>query len=300
MSELSRPTILIVDDATDNIMALAGALSECYDISFATSGQQALDLISEHVPQLILLDVLMPEMDGFEVCRRLKNDAATQDIPVIFITAMSSARDEELGLKIGAIDYISKPFSMPVVKARVHNHLLLKQRADLLETLASLDPLTHLPNRRKFDRKLTEEWKRAERDGSAISILMIDIDYFKRYNDNYGHGDGDSCLYRVAQALAAESSRVGDFIARYGGEEFIVILPQTDIDGAMTVGERLRKRIEELQIPHAYSSVGPYVSISLGCASVRPAVDKVQPIDLISAADNQLYKAKELGRNKVA
>lgn len=300
MTEQERPTILIVDDAVDNIKALANALSANYDIVFATSGRQALDIVREQAPHLILLDVVMPEMDGFEVCRRLKNDAATQDIPVIFITAMSSAADEELGLKIGAIDYNSKPFRMPVIKARVHNHLLLKQRADLLEELASLDPLTHLPNRRMFDSKLTEEWKRAQRGGSALAVLMIDIDYFKRFNDNYGHGAGDACLHRVAQILSDQCARVGDFVARYGGEEFIVILPNTDTEGAITVGERLRKRIEAARIPHAYSEASPYISISLGCASAYPGLDKGTPTGLITAADNRLYKAKELGRNQIA
>lgn len=300
MTESKRPTVLIVDDAIDNIMALANVLADSYDIVFATSGPEALAVVKEQAPQLILLDVVMPEMDGFEVCRRLKDDVNTQDIPVIFITAMSSAADEEQGLKIGAIDYISKPFRMPVVKARVHNHLLLKQRADLLETLASLDPLTHLPNRRMFDTKLDEEWKRANRDGSTLAVLMIDIDYFKRFNDNYGHGAGDACLHKVAQVLNDQCARVGDFVARYGGEEFIVILPNTDTDGAMTVGERLRKRVEDEQIVHAYSGVGPYVSISVGCASICPSSVHATSLDLITAADERLYQAKELGRNRVA
>jgi diguanylate cyclase (GGDEF)-like protein len=296
-----NPKVLVVDDQPANIQILAEALQSQYDVRIATNGEKALQIAHESdKPDLILLDVMMPDLDGFEVCRRLKSDPATQHIPVIFVTAKDNASDEERGLSIGAIDYISKPFSIPVVRARVRNHIQLKQRADLLEELASIDPLTHLPNRRLFESTLLDEWKRAQREGATLSILLADVDYFKNYNDHYGHGAGDICLQRVAGAMQSRQSRPGDMVARFGGEEFIVILPNTDREGAKVAGERLCKRIEKLQIPHAYSSAAPVVSISIGCATMSPLLDDIDPSVLINAADSRLYLAKDHGRNRVA
>ncbi len=297
---IPKAKILVVDDQPANIQILAEALQVEYDVRIANSGTKALEISREGIkPDLILLDVMMPILDGFEVCRRLKSDVATWDIPVIFITAKNNATDEELGLNIGAVDYVSKPFSIPVVRARVRNHLRLKKHADLLEELASIDSLTHLPNRRHYEARLDDEWKRAQRDGSSLAILMIDIDYFKNYNDHYGHGAGDLCLQRVAQILKSEQARPSDMVARYGGEEFIVILPNTDTEGAKVAGERLRERVEALQIPHAYSPAGPVVSISVGCAAGQPARNTIDAIELIDTADKQLYQAKEQGRNRI-
>lgn len=296
-----KAKVLVVDDQPANIQILAEALQSQYDVRVAINGEKALRIAHENdKPDLILLDVMMPDMDGFEVCRRLKNDTATQHIPVIFVTAKDNAADEELGLNIGAVDYVGKPFSIPVVRARVRNHILLKQRADLLEELASIDPLTHLPNRRLFETTVQDEWKRAQREGTTLSILLADIDYFKNYNDHYGHGAGDICLQRVAHAMQTGQSRPGDMVARFGGEEFIVILPNTDCEGAKVAAERLRNRVKALQIPHAHSSAANIVSISVGCATCRPSIEDIDATALINAADAQLYKAKEQGRNRVA
>ncbi len=296
-----KARVLVVDDQPANIQILAEALKAQYDVRIANNGMKALQIAQEnHKPDLILLDVMMPGLDGFEVCRLLKADGTTRHIPVIFVTAKSNANDEEHGLKIGAVDYISKPFSIPVVRARVRNHIQLKQRADLLEELASIDPLTHLPNRRLFENTLKEEWKRAQRDGSALSILMVDIDYFKNYNDHYGHGAGDLCLQQVAETMQSGQVRPGDMVARIGGEEFIVILPNTDIEGAKIAGERLRRSVEALAIPHIHSMAAAMVSISVGCATGMPSHNDCDASQLIHAADSQLYKAKQQGRNRVA
>jgi diguanylate cyclase (GGDEF)-like protein len=297
---LSKPKILVVDDQPANIEVLAEILTIEYDVRIATNGHKALQIAQEQEPpDLILLDVMMPLMDGFDVCKRLKNDDATRHIPVIFVTALSSASDEEQGLNIGAIDYISKPFSIPVVRARVRNHIQLKQRADLLEELASIDPLTHLPNRRLFEQTLHNEWARAKREGTSLSLLMIDIDYFKKYNDHYGHGAGDVCLHQVATTMQSCQTRAGDLLARIGGEEFIFILPNTDLNGARVVGECLRQTVADLKIPHIHSTVVPIVSISIGCATSLPSLNDSDANTLINTADSQLYKAKEQGRNQV-
>ncbi len=294
-----RPMILIVDDVPTNVKILAEALSAVYRIKVASNGADALKIAQRERPDLILLDVMMPGMDGFEVCRRLKADAQTDKIPVIFVTAKNAESDEEVGLNLGAVDYITKPFVIPIVKARIRNHIRLKQQADLLESLSLLDALTGIPNRRRFDEALVSELKRAIRDASPLSLLMIDIDNFKQYNDHYGHGAGDVCLQMVAAELSKGVVRPGDLVARYGGEEFVVILPETDQVSAVQIAERLRDRIENLGLPHAYSEVEPVVTISAGVASQARIPENCVPQTLSDAADKALYMAKEGGRNRV-
>ncbi|MDP2903378.1 MAG: diguanylate cyclase, partial [Methylovulum sp.] len=236
------PMILIVDDDPTNVRILAEILNPFYRIKVANNGADALEVAQRDQPDLILLDVMMPEMDGFEVCRRLKANSQTQKIAVIFVTAKNTSADEEFGLNLGAVDYITKPFIISIVKARVSTHIRLKQQADLLESLALLDGLTHISNRRRFDETLASEWKRAKRDETPLSLLMIDIDNFKQYNDFHGHGAGDICLQRVAAELSKALSRPGDLVARYGGEEFVVILPDTPLNAALQIAESLRER----------------------------------------------------------
>lgn len=297
---MNKAKLLVVDDQPTNLQILADALKDEYDVRIANNGSKALQIAHKpDKPDLILLDIMMPDLDGFDVCRQLKSDPDTRQIPIIFITAKSDSHSEELGLQIGAIDYIAKPFSIPVVRARVRNHIQLKQRAELLEELALLDPLTHLANRRQLDMTLTEEWKRTQRADLPLSVLMVDIDHFKPYNDHYGHGAGDDCLRRVAATIKASQTRPGDLVARFGGEEFIIILPNTPAEGARMIADRLRQRVEALHIPHAHSSAGPFVSISVGCATSYPARDAIGPDELVQAADHQLYQAKEHGRNQV-
>ncbi|OGT20395.1 MAG: diguanylate cyclase response regulator [Gammaproteobacteria bacterium RBG_16_57_12] len=293
-----KPKILIVDDEGFNINLLNALLKTDYKIMVAASGEQALKGVATGKPDLILLDIMMPGMDGYEVLRRLKADAATQTIPVIFVTAMGDAADETRGFDLGAVDYITKPFNRSVVKARVRTHMHLKRKNDLLEKMASIDALTEIPNRRAFDEMREREWKRSRRAGLTISIAMLDVDMFKHYNDSYGHGAGDECLARVARALSNCLRRPADFVARCGGEEFAVILPETDNTGAMHVGELLRTAIAGLEIPHTHSRVAPHVTISVGIATAVPMSATTAEM-LIEAADKMLYEAKKSGRNNV-
>ena len=300
MDELQqKQTILVVDDSPENITVLGALLRADYTVRVATNGEKALKIMgSDNPPDLILLDVMMPGMDGYEVCRRLKADSRTQNIPVIFITAKTSEEDEVKGFEMGAVDYVTKPFSPVVIKARVRTHMDLKRYRDLLVNTSYCDGLTAIANRRRFDEYYTVLWNLSIREALPLSLIMIDIDNFKQFNDNYGHQEGDACLVRIAQKLAESLKRKTDLVARYGGEEFVCILPYTGIDGAISIAEEFRTGILSLQIPHAYSSAGSYVTISQGVANISPIKDS-SPKALIMAADNVLYRAKESGRNRI-
>lgn len=293
-----RPKILVVDDIPSNVHVLSRILKDDYDIYFATDGEKALDLVQARMPDLVLLDIMMPGMDGFEVCRRIKADPAIHDIPVIFISAKSEVEDETRGLEVGAIDFITKPISPPIVKARVRNHLLLKRQTDLLRSLSFLDGLTGIANRRRFDDAMVREWRRCARSNLPLSLIILDVDHFKAYNDHYGHQAGDECLRMLAELLSDRAKRPSDLVARYGGEEFVCLLPETDGPGAVRVAEGFRTGVAECRIPHAQSSVIPYVTISLGVATVIPSADG-SPEQLAEMADQLLYRAKRAGRNRV-
>ncbi len=295
---LDNMSVLIVDDNPVNIQILAGALRANHRVRVANSGLKTLEVaVSDDPPDIILLDIMMPEMDGYEVCRRLKNNPKTMDIPIIFVTAKAESDDEAFGLNLGAVDYISKPYSLPVVKARVRAHLQLKQRTDMLAELAMLDGLTGIANRRNFDLALEREWGRSVRKISDIALIMLDIDFFKAYNDHYGHGAGDECLRLTAQALEACVHRPTDLVARYGGEEFCVLLPETDAAGTGKMAEALRRSVKKLALPHAFSTVADHVTISAGYASVIATPDS-SPTLLLQNVDSALYIAKKRGRNR--
>jgi len=294
--ETERATVLLVDDVPANLSLLSGILRDDYRIQLATSGAKALELVAASAPDLILLDVMMPEMDGHEVCKRLKSNPATRDIPVLFVTAQNQIEDEELGLTLGAMDYIHKPISPPIIKARVRNHIALKLQTDALKRLTRVDGLTNVSNRRHFDDTLDTEMQRAKRTQSQLSVLMIDVDYFKPFNDHYGHGAGDQCLKQIAQAMQSEVSRPMDLLARYGGEEFVALLPGTDLKGACKVAEALREAVAALHIPHASSPVAEHVTICVGVATCNGAT---LTGDLLGQADQALYQAKQAGRNQI-
>jgi len=292
-----RQRILIVDDAMTNIVSLEELLRSDYEVLYATGSEQGLEMCRTLQPDLVLLDVVMPGIDGFEVCARLKRDPDTRDIPVVFVTARSDIADETRGLDAGAIDFITKPFSPPIVRARVRNHLELARQRDLLSMHAFVDGLTGVANRRKFEEALDAEWRRCARQDTPLGLIMADVDLFKLYNDNYGHPAGDACLKSVADALAQNLNRGGDLIARYGGEEFVCLLPETDLEGVKATAARLVTAVNELAIPHFKSSVARNVTVSLGGTAAIPHPDFAAP-DLVRSADDLLFRAKKEGRNR--
>lgn len=301
--EDERPKMLIVDDNKQNIEMLMELFHGEYRIAAARNATRALKVaFSDAPPDIILADIIMPGMDGYEFCAQIKEDLRTKNIPVIFVTAVSEVMDQNRGFALGAVDYITKPFHPPVVKARVKLHLNLKRKQDLLEKYAFIDALTEIPNRRRFDEVMLKEWNRACRSTYPLSLILIDIDHFKKYNDTYGHGQGDDCLRRVAVAMSRSLRRAGDFVARYGGEEFAVVLPDTPAPQALEAAKNILSAVDELNIAHKSSSVALHVTISLGIATITPDDSKsaLELKDLIEAADKKLYEAKSLGRHTIA
>ncbi|WP_374359791.1 diguanylate cyclase [Pseudoduganella danionis] len=418
--------ILIVDDAPENLSALRSMMvQQGYQTFVANNGERALKVARRVHPDLILLDVLMPGMDGLETCRQLKSHASTQRIPVIFMSAKTATEDVVAGFDIGAVDYISKPLRMAEVCARVRTQLQIRSRSetqeeqaerlraivnsmaeglliieadgriqfanpacvnylgyteqelagrnisellnpmvaqeyldyfqrysaepetahshgtreviirhrngssvcmdltltpmvlrqplfvgllhdithhkqseDALQRAAMIDPLTKIANRRHFDSFIEKEWQRAMRSGLPLSLVVLDVDHFKLYNDTLGHPAGDACLQQVAQALAAHALRQTDLAARYGGEEFVLLFAETDSAAALQLAEAIRARIESLQIPHPRSATSPWLTVSIGVATTHPRhLDSIE--SLFVAADRAMYVAKEHGRNQV-
>jgi len=293
-----KDKILLVDDIMADIKFLQAILSNDYQISYELSGKDALHHVKNDPPDLILLDILMPEMDGYEVCKQLKDDPALKGIPIIFTTVMGDEENETKGLALGAVDYITKPFSLPIVKARVDTHLLMKRQRDILEELSTLDGLTGINNRRSFDRYLATEWNRQARSREPLSLIMIDIDFFKNFNDVYGHIAGDECLNKIAGVIDQSASRSADFVARYGGEEFVVVLPKTESTGAANVARKIEEQIDLLQVAHSHSEVADHVTVSQGIATFSSVTKHSQTL-LVERADQALYQAKKEGRNRI-
>jgi len=300
-----KPTLLIVDDERLHINILNKMLKESYEIKVALNGRQAVDrAISFPQPDLILLDIQMPELDGFKVLSLLQKDTRTREIPVIFITAMDSEGDETKGLKLGAVDYITKPFSPAIVNARIKIHLkLLKQKCELQEmhqqvlALSITDELTGIANRRRFNEFLKQEWTRSYRVESSIGLLMMDIDYFKLYNDHYGHSGGDKCLKNIAETLIREVIRSPDLLARYGGEEFVCVLPGVKLEELKKIAQKILDAIRTLAIAHEKSNIADIVTLSIGGTVMKPTVNNENFEELIKIADSLLYESKQKGRN---
>jgi diguanylate cyclase (GGDEF)-like protein len=320
--------ILIVDDMPENIGVLFELLNqEHYEILVAQTGESAIEIALSEQPDLILLDVMMPNgMDGFQTCDCLKSQESCRYTPIIFMTALSDVEDKVHGFKLGAVDYIIKPFQQDEVLARIHTHLTLRQlqqqlqqqndrlrqeiearkEAEIallkanrtLQQLATLDGLTLLANRRRFDEYLQQSWRQMLRDNKSLSLLFCDIDFFKLYNDAYGHVAGDDCLKRVAMALSETTYRPADLVARYGGEEFIFILPDTPPAGALHVAKRAQHRVASLHIPHQNSVVSQWVTLSIGISGLLPSRHN-SANQLLDCADQAVYLAKKQGRNQI-
>ncbi|MFZ2321796.1 MAG: diguanylate cyclase [Pseudomonas sp.] len=293
-----RPKLLVVDDQRINILVLNELFREDCDVFMATSGEQALQVCRAQLPDLVLLDVQMDGIDGYEVCRRLKADAESRNIPVIFITAQGGEADEVRGLQLGAVDFIAKPINPVIVRARVQTHLTLKLQSDILRSMALLDGLTGVANRRKFDEQLLRDWRQSQREQTSLSLILVDVDHFKRYNDHYGHQAGDAALQAVARVLTSTLRRPHDLLARYGGEEFVGVLPNTGLSEAVKLAERMQAGVRALNLEHSGSPEAQVVTISLGVATVVARSD-LAPQALVEAADQQLYAAKQAGRARV-
>ncbi len=295
---LKKAKVLIVDDDPLNRLVLEKTLADEHDVFLVENGEKALTFLKTTTVDLIILDIVMPGINGYEVLVQLKENPVTQTIPVIFISANTSHDDEAKGFELGAMDYIAKPFSTVIVRARVRNQLLIKQKNDLLEMLASIDGLTEIPNRRYLDENLSREWRRSRRSGTPLSVILMDIDHFKRYNDCYGHRAGDDCLKRVAHALVGACQRGCDFVARYGGEEFAAVLPGMDKQEALVFANKLRDAVNALNIPHKASLNADHVTISLGIATSETGQVYAEQV-LLEEADLGLYQAKDSGRDQI-
>jgi len=327
--KMTTTKILIVDDRPENLLTLESLLDyPNLEIIKAQSGEEALGLTLEHDLALVLLDVKMPGMDGYEVAELMRSSRKTKGIPIIFVTAERQC-DYQLfkGYESGAVDYLFKPLNPVVLKSKVSVFIeLFRQRVELQQITVELDRkvaeledmqqqleetneqllllsvtdgLTGLLNRRQFDKILLEEWKRSFRTKNPLSLIILDIDHFKAYNDTYGHAAGDECLKQVARNIAETVRREADKVARIGGEEFGIILPETDVQGGYHVAELIRQEIERLAIEHTGSATSNVVTISLGIASqVAEEVDDT-PRKIFMAADQALYRAKEKGRNRI-
>ncbi|MBC3875812.1 GGDEF domain-containing response regulator [Undibacterium flavidum] len=290
-------SILIIDDDINLIRMLSEILKDFGRILFANSGEMGLEVARQQKPSLILLDVAMTPMDGYEVCRRLRDDEVTRNIAIIFVTANTGMDSEIACLDAGAVDFICKPLNPLVVQARVRTHLRLIHDSASLELLAQRDALTGLYNRGYFDKAIDVEFKRLQRHQLPLGIALVDIDHFKNYNDTYGHIAGDIALRAVAEALQLATKRPGELVARYGGEEFVVLLPQVDASVLAQYGQLICDAVRALQIPHQASSCAAHITISVGLSIEIPHAES-SPKDCIERADRALYHAKESGRNR--
>jgi diguanylate cyclase (GGDEF)-like protein len=291
-------SILVVDDENSNLVALDKILRPEYTVLTARSGDEALRLAGAHKPDLMLLDVIMPGMSGFEVLVKLKESVDTKNIPVIIITGITGDNDEERGFFLGAVDYITKPFKNTIVKARVRTHIQMVRQIRTIEKLGLVDALTDIPNRRSFDNRIEVEWRRCIREVKPISFLMLDLDKFKNYNDAYGHPQGDVLLKSVAKVFASWARRPTDMAARLGGEEFGVLLPEADLNSALGIAEKIRAEVESLRIPTFDGNEITSATVSIGISSTTPGEEDSME-EFIAHADELLYAAKAAGRNRI-
>ena len=293
-----KHTILIVDDNELELLVFRSAISEEVVTSFVSSAEEAIRYIEHHsAPDLIILDVMMPTVTGFQLCEQLKADFKTRDIPIIFLTALNNLDTRTKAFKAGAVDFISKPFYPEELEFRVMNQLRAIDQRNHLESLAFVDELTRLPNRRRYNQAMLSEWSRCKRHKTSIALLIIDIDSFKLYNDTYGHMAGDRAISEIGQSLSTQASRPGDICARFGGEEFVLLLPECNVEGAIAKASKALKDVIALSIPHERSSAHQYASISVGVAVAYPS-NELDTLELFKRADTALYEAKTNGKNQ--
>jgi diguanylate cyclase (GGDEF)-like protein len=295
---MTLPSLLLIEDEAAHVDLLTDLFSDQYEVRSARDGLTALQMASAKTPDMILLDIMLPDIDGYEVCRRMKREPRTSHVPIIFTTGRDNATDEVKGLELGAVDYIRKPINPAITRARVDNQLRLKQARDESHRLARTDALTGLANRRHFDERLAYEYARHGRSGTEFSLVLIEIDYFKLYKYKYGYLRGDDCLRQVSRAITAGMVRATDMLARFGGQEFVLLLPETGLDGALVFAEKMRKRINNLALPNNYSTVADHVTASFGVVGARDASDHLVR-DIIEQANKQLHAAKANGRDRV-
>jgi len=293
---LNKNSILIVDDDAGNLNKLVRLLRRDYTLYVAKDGYKAVEVAKRHLPDLILLDIIMPEMDGYEVVAALRVHDDTKNIPIIFITGLDSEEDEELGLALEVADYISKPFRDGIVRLRVENQIKMVNILRTIEKMSYIDALTGLPNRRSFNAQLSREWNRAIRETTPLSLAVMDVDFFKRYNDTYGHPQGDVLLQTIARVFTQSLRRSTDFVARWGGEEFTVLMPLTDSEGALDMAERMRVNVAATEVLLENGTV-TQVTISLGVNTLVPT-PSCDMGELVAGADKALYIAKREGRNR--
>lgn len=305
--------ILIIEDSRTHLLLLSQYISRMGSIAIeATDGETGIELFCSERPDLVLLDVVLPDVDGFQVAQRIRGQENPGDwTPIIVLSSLGKDQDIEKGISAGADDYLLKPVSEMVLNAKIRamqriiqmrtSLVVLTRKLDTanqeLKRLSSSDGLTGIANRRFFDEYLSAEWRRGRRNSSSLSLLMCDVDHFKRFNDTYGHQAGDDCLRQVAHTINAYLERPSDVVARYGGEEFAVILPETTKDGVLFVAEKIRNSIHQLHIPHSGSAQG-IATISIGASTLTPTTENTS-IELIQLADRALYSAKSLGRDRV-
>lgn len=294
----ARNKILLVEDSLLNQRMISDILSGLYTLEAAGTAAEAAKLIESFEPDLILLDIVLPDANGFDILRKLKESSMTADIPVIIISGMDSDADEEKGFELGAVDYIKKPFKNAIVRARIGTQIRIINQMKTIERMSFIDALTSIGNRRAFDSQIKYEWGRAVREKQSLSMMMLDVDNFKQYNDTYGHQQGDLMLQAVARTLDTALKRSMDIICRYGGEEFAVILPDTSAAGAQEMAEKIRAHIEAMEVLIPQTKKITKATISIGVASIYPESSDCME-DFIKAADQMLYKAKENGRNQV-
>ncbi len=286
----TKPTVLIVDDAPANIQLLAGLLKDSYQLKVATGGLRCLELAqAEPQPDLILLDIQMPDIDGYEVCQRLKALESTQQIPIIFVTGKDQVADEEMGLNIGAVDYITKPYSPAIVEARIATHITLKKQSDELRKLAMRDQLTGLYNRHYLIDVAAKRISQAHRHKQPLCLIMVDVDHFKAVNDEHGHSMGDEVLRDVA-TIFMQQSRNEDVVARFGGEEFVFLLDACDLTSGAKKAESIRQNLEKNLVQ------GLNITASFGLAQLASGEAFT---GLLNRADDAVYRAKNHGRNRV-